>query len=149
MMPATKHFGGNQQGLPRSFAQLVNLMPPQAILDGASYENTLEIIAYLMSLPRHSSGQSLYLETLVQLVQAYESKQYPMEEPASGLDALKHLLAENGMDARDLADTLGVLPATGSKILQGRQPLTVDHVWKLASRFRVNPILFIGHETKV
>ncbi len=39
-----------------------------------------------------------------------------------GLDALKHLLAENGMDGADLAGMLQVNRATGSKILRATQP---------------------------
>ena len=148
-MPTVKYFSGYQRRLPKSFAQLVHLMPPQAIVDDVSYENTLEIIDQLMLVPQHTPGQSLYLETLVQLVQAYESREFPMDTPATGLDALKHLLAENAMDGTDLAEILKVSRATGSKILRGTQPLTVEHVRKLAAKFRVAPSLFIGLETRV
>ena len=61
----------------------------------------------------------------------------------SGLDSLKHLLQENGMNASDLARLLGVHASMGSKILRGERALTVDHLKKLASRFKVRPGLFI------
>jgi HTH-type transcriptional regulator / antitoxin HigA len=56
---------------------------------------------------------------------------------------LKHLLAEHGMSAADLARLLGVHVSMGSKILGGERTLTVAHIRKLGRRFRVSPALFI------
>ena len=131
--------------LPRRFAELVQLMPPQAILDEVQYANTLDLIDRLMASGQLTAGQSLYLETLVQLVQAYEAEHLAIDtSDISGLDSLKHLLAENQMTASDLARILGVHPSLGSKILRGERALTVDHIRQLAKRFKVSPQLFIG-----
>jgi len=94
---------------------------------------------------RPTKGQSLYLETLVQLVQAYEASQHEIETAdISGLDTLRHLLIENEMNASDLARLLGVHTSMGSKILNGDRSLTVDHLKKLSARFGVRPDLFIA-----
>ena len=131
--------------LPRRFEELVQLMPPQAILDEVQYANTLDLIDRLMSSGQLTKGQSLYLETLVQLVQAYEAEHLVIDtSDISGLDSLRHLLEENQMNASDLARLLGVHPSLGSKILRGERSLTVDHIRQLAQRFKVNPQLFIG-----
>lgn len=123
-------------------------MPPQAIADDIQYENTLEMIDRLMAAAgKLTRGQELYLETLVQLVQAYEAEHYAIEtSDISGLDSLKHLMEENKMNGSDLARVLGVHPSMGSKILNGQRSLTVDHLRKLADRFKVDPGLFIDRK---
>ncbi len=142
-MPATKH-GHKKTKLPGQFVDLVRQMPPQAITDEVHYENTLEMIDRLMANGKLTQGQSAYLETLVQLVQAYEASHHAIDTSGvSGLATLKHLLAENDMKASDLARLLGVHVSMGSKILKGQRSLTIEHVKKLAARFRVNASVFI------
>ena len=133
-----------EKKLPRRFGELIERMPPQAILDEAQYDNTVAMVDRLMAAGKLTKGQEVYLETLVQLVQAYEAKHHAVATAdLGGLDALKHLLAENGMNASDLARLLGVHASMGSKILKGDRSLTVEHLRKLAERFRVNPALFM------
>jgi HTH-type transcriptional regulator / antitoxin HigA len=130
--------------LPSRFEELVQIMPPQAIMDDVCHENTLEIIDRLMAEKKLTKGQSLYLQTLVQLVEAYEAERHAIDiSDLSGLDSLKHLLSENGMNASDLARLLGVHASMGSKILRGERSLTVDHLKILSARFKVSPRLFI------
>lgn len=130
--------------LPGRFADIVHLMPPQAIQDDVHYESTLKVVDHLMATEKLTKGQALYLETLVQLIQAYEASHYAIDTSGlSGLAALRHLLDENGMSASDLARLLGVHPSMGSKILRGERSLTVDHVRRLCERFKVNPRLFL------
>jgi HTH-type transcriptional regulator/antitoxin HigA len=120
-------------------------MPPQAVMDDVYLDNALEMIDRLMAAGKLTKGQELYLETLVQLVEAYEADRHAIDtSDLSGLDSLRHLMKENGMNASDLARLLGVHASMGSKILRGERSLTVEHVRKLAARFRVSPQLFIG-----
>lgn len=134
----------DKQPLPRQFGELVQMMPPQAIQDDVQYANTLEVIDRLMAVAKATKGQAVYLETLVQLVQAYETEHHAIEtSDISGLDSLKHLLEQNALNASDLARLLGVHASLGSKILKGERSLTVDHIRKLAARFQVSPRLFL------
>lgn len=139
-MPATKR--DHKTKLPGRFEDLVRLMPPQAIMDDVQYENTTEMIDRLMASGKLTQGQALYMETLVQLVQAYEAAHHAIETPG-GLAALKHLMEENQMSAADLARLLGVHTSMGSKILKGDRALTVDHLKRLSARFRVRPEIFM------
>ncbi len=133
-----------QETLAGRFEQLVEMMPPQAIRNESQYQRTLELIDRLMCRKKLTQGQSLYLETLVQLVQAYEAEHHRIDtSDLRGVDSLRHLLAENQMNASDLARLLGVHASMGSKILKGERSLTVEHARKLAARFRVRPALFI------
>ena len=130
--------------LPGRFEDLVRMMPPQAITDDIHYRNTVEMIDRLMASGKMTKGQALYLETLVQLVQAYEASHHAINiSGISGLDSLKHLLEENGMSASDLARLLSIHVSMGSKILKGDRSLTVDHLKILSARFKVSPDIFI------
>ncbi len=141
-MPTIKSL--DRKKLPSRFEDIVQVMAPQAIMDDVQNDNTLEVIDRLMAQGKLTKGQALYLETLVQLVQAYEVQHHAIDTSnLSGLESLKHLLQENGMNASDLARLLGVHASMGSKILRGERALTVDHLKKLAWRFKVGPGLFI------
>lgn len=134
----------NRTKLPGSFPTLVLRMPPRAIMDDVDYENTLAMIDRLMAGGKLTGGQSLYLETLVQLVQVYEAAHRAIDtSDLTGLASLKHLMDEHGMNASDLGKLLGGHPSMGSKILKGDRALTIDHVKKLSARFKVGPETFI------
>jgi len=141
-MGTTKNATGK---LPAQYEALVQMMPPRAITDDVHNENTLEVIDRLMALGKLTEGQGQYLETLVQLVEVYEAKHHSIDtSDLSGIDALRHLLSANDMNASDLARLLGMHPSMGSKILKGERSLTVEHIRKLAARFKVRSELFIA-----
>lgn len=130
--------------LPAEFAALVRVMPPQAIVDDVQHANTVEMIDRLMRCARLTRGQALYLETLTQLVMAYEQTHHSVDSSdLKAVGVLEQLLADNGMNASDLAKLLRVHSSMGSKILNGERSLTVEHIRKLAARFSVNPSVFI------
>lgn len=131
--------------LPGRFEDLARMMPPRAIMDDLQYDDTIDVVEQLMSAGRLTKGQVLYLETLVQLVQAYEAGHHAIDTSGlGGVELLKHLLEANGMNASDLARLLGVHPSMGSKILKGERSLTIDHLRKLSARFRISVEAFIG-----
>ncbi len=141
-MPAARHI--HVMKLPGRFDALVHLMAPRAIGDDENYQGTMEMIDRLMANDKLTNGQSVYLETLIQLVRAYEAQHHAIDtSDLSGLDSLRHLMHENDMNASDLARLLGVHASMGSKILKGERSLTVHHLKKLSSRFKVSPEIFI------
>ena len=128
--------------LPGAFRDLVSMMPPQAIMDEVHYENTVEMIDRLMASGKLTKGQELYMETLVQLVQAYEAAHHAIK-PLKGIAALRHILAAHRINASGLATLLGVHASMGSKILNEERALTVAHIKLLAARFKVRPDTFL------
>ena len=139
-MPATK----NNAKLPGRFGALVAIMPPQAIADDVQLDNTLEMIDRLMAGGKLTKGQQSYLETLVQLVEAYEAENHSIDvSDIRGLQALQHLLDLHGMNASDLARLLRVHVSLGSKILKGDRALTIEHMKILSERFKVRADLFM------
>lgn len=139
-MPTIKHH--RKPSLPSRFEDLVRLMPPRAIADDVQHESTIEMIDCLMAIEKLTKGQALYLETLVQLAEAFEASHHAVEAPR-GIAALRHLLEENAMNASDLARLLGVHVSMGSKILNRERALTVDHLKLLSARFHVRPETFM------
>lgn len=139
-MPSTHH--DHDTRLPGRFEDLVRVMAPRAVTDDSHLENSIEMIDRLMSSGKLTKGQEAYLETLVQLVQAYEATHHPVRRPR-GIDALRLLLEEHGINASGLAKLLGVHPSMGSKILKGERALTVPHLKVLAAKFKVRADTFI------
>jgi antitoxin component HigA of HigAB toxin-antitoxin module len=129
--------------LPAKFADLVRLFPPQAIHDEVGYANTQEMIDRLTSLPRLTTGQAEYLETLTILFEAYEKEHEQIEtRHLAPLDVLKFLLESNGMSGSDLGRLLGNREL-GPKILNGSRQLSKTHIRRLADRFKVDASLFL------
>lgn len=134
----------NHEKLPGRFEELVRVMPPQAIADDIQLDNAIEMIDRLMTIPKLTKGQAIYLETLTQLVGVYEAEHHAIAtSDISGLDSLKYLLDENGMSGTDLAVLLGVHASMGSKILNGDRKLTADHLRTLSAHFHVDASLFL------
>jgi HTH-type transcriptional regulator/antitoxin HigA len=141
---AIKNKSISARTLPKSFERLVQLLPPMAIRDDVQHGNTLEIIDRLMQIERLSPDQADYLETLVELVEAYESRHHVIDlSRTTGRESLKHVIDESGLSASDLARLLGVHPTMGSKILNGERKLTWEHAKKLGVKFKVAPALFM------
>jgi antitoxin component HigA of HigAB toxin-antitoxin module len=140
-MKVKKHVA---EALPRSLTGLVRLMPPLSIHDDVQHSNTLEMIERLMQLPDLTVGQSDYLETLVELVEGYESRHHALgEQRISGIELLRHVLDEASLSSADLARLLKIHPSMGSKILNGERRLTWDHAKILGRKFRLEPSAFM------
>lgn len=132
-----------QRKLPKSFAELVRVFPPQAIHDEIGYANTQEMIDRLTSTAKLTTGQAEYLETLTILFEAYEQEHERIDaSDLSAVDALRFLLDSNDMNASDLGRLLGNREL-GAKILSGARQLSKTHIRLLAERFRVDAGLFL------
>jgi HTH-type transcriptional regulator/antitoxin HigA len=137
--PGRKHRSFNDE-----LEQLVRRMPPLAIRDAAQQAVALKVIDELMRLEALSPAQAHYLETLVQLVEAYESKRHAIDlSGLRGVALLMHIMDQSGISPSDLGRLLGIHPSMGSKILSGRRRMTWDHAKILAAKFRVAPALLM------
>jgi HTH-type transcriptional regulator/antitoxin HigA len=82
-----------------------------------------------------------YAETLAILIEKYEDEHFPVK-PATGVDIVKFLMEQNGLKQKDLIGILGS-KSTISEILNGKRPLNLHHIKKLAERFNVEPATFV------
>ena len=83
-----------------------------------------------------------YLEALSGLVEAYEDEHDPLPG-MSAVEALRHLLGENGLTQARLSEETGIPVATISEILNGKRGISPKVRDALARRFRVAPALFV------
>jgi len=133
---STKIKGGKTAALPKTYRVLCGLLMPRKIHDTAELEAAQEIIDVLAVLPTRTPDQDDYLETLAELVEAYEEQNVKFSQ-RPGLETLKFLLAENDLTASDLSRLLGY------RILDGERNLTTRHIKKLARHFHVGPEVFL------
>jgi HTH-type transcriptional regulator / antitoxin HigA len=128
--------------LPDSFEELCRMHLPRTIRDSVDYDNTTEIVNRLAVLEKRSGGQEEYLETLSQLIKAYDNANFQIKA-TTPLKALRFLMEANGLNASDIGRILGNRPL-GSAILRGERQISKENALKLAKRFKVNVGLFIG-----
>ncbi len=130
--------------MPKTYPELVKLMPPRTIHDDIDLTNVTEIVDRLAVLDHPTRDQADYLETLSTLVAAYEDVHHPIDVSRLGpLETLTFLLKERGLSASDLGRILGQRQL-GSAILGGRRQLSKTHIRKLAAYFGVSPGVFLA-----
>jgi HTH-type transcriptional regulator/antitoxin HigA len=136
---------GTYADVPKTYRELCQLYLPRPIHDAAEDEAATSMMNALAVFARLNADQRDYLEALTEFVDTYD--QAPMKEQpwpeATGLDALKHLLAEHGLGGADLSRLLGGSRNLGAMILRGERNLTLPHIRKLAAHFKVSAELFL------
>jgi HTH-type transcriptional regulator/antitoxin HigA len=138
----TKLKGTKTPKPPKTYRELCELLMPRKIHDDAELEAAQEIMDVLAVLPTRTPDQNDYLETLAELVEAYEEHTVKFSK-RSGLETLRFLLTENNLTASDLSRLLGTDISLGYRILDGQRNLTTKHIKKLAQHFHVGPEIFL------
>jgi HTH-type transcriptional regulator/antitoxin HigA len=127
--------------LPRDYTGLCKVHLPRPIRDKVDFENVTDM-ADAMAGHKLTKDQEDYFDLLCRLIEDYEKEH--VEAPKSrGLDVLRHLMAEHGMSAADLARLLKTHRSLGAMILRGERQLTLAHVAVLARHFGVSADLFL------
>jgi antitoxin component HigA of HigAB toxin-antitoxin module len=129
-------------GLPKNYAGLCRILPPRPIHDELEFQNVTEITD-AMAGHELTGDQEDYFDLLCRLIEDYENEQGVPAPKASGLDALRHLMEAQDMNAAGLARLLGVHRTLGGMILRGERQLTLAHVRTLAKHFSVSADLFL------
>ena len=92
------------------------------------YHRALREIELLMSAKR-GTQQGDRLGVLVTLVEAWETKHFPMDFP-DPIEAIKYHMELKGLEARDLARSIGSRNRV-YEVLNRKRPLTLRMVWQL------------------
>jgi len=129
--------------LPKDYLALCRIQLPRPIRDPVDYQNVAELTdAMVLWQDDFTPDQRDYFDLLCSLLDDYDAETVKWPK-MTGLDILKHLMAEHGMKGVDLSRILGGSRNLGAMILRGERNLTLNHVRKLAVRFSVSPELFI------
>ncbi len=107
-------------------------MKLRPIVTEKDYDRALKVIAQAMD---HESVDAASLDALVTLVQAYESKHYPIA-PLPPVESIRMHMVNNDYRQADLALVLGSR-SRATEILARKRPLTLDMVRKIKSAWGI------------
>jgi len=103
-------------------------MDIKPIKTDADYRAALKVIETLMSAePDTPAGEKL--DVLTTLVEAYESKHYPLGLP-DPVEAIKFEMEQKGLTVKDLEPMIGKSNRV-YEILNHKRSLTLKMIWKL------------------
>ena len=106
------------------------------------YNLALASAEKLMHCQNRSPEQTAVLQLLVNLIEEYESKHYPMGE-SSPHEILEYLMEVRGLKESDLADIIGYKGIV-SEIIHGKRNISKNQAKALEEFFCVYPKLFIS-----
>lgn len=94
-----------------------------------------EVSAYFDSEPAPGTPDGDRFEVLLTLVEAYETKHYPIDLP-DPVEAIKFRMEQAGLSPKDLVPAIGRLNRV-YEILNRKRPLTLNMIWKLHEKFGI------------
>ena len=107
-------------------------MEIRPIRDEADHDTALEAIDGLMGA-EPDTPEADRLEVLVTLVEAYESRRWPMDAP-DPVSMIEHVMEARGYRQKDLAAVIGSQPHA-SEVLNRRRPLSLPMIRALSSEW--------------
>ncbi len=100
----------------------------------ADYNNALARVAELMDAAPDSE-EGAELDVLATLIDAYESKNFPIETP-DPIEAIKFRMEQMGIKRKDLEPLLGGRSRV-SEVLSGKRGLSLPQIKKLHKNLRI------------
>lgn len=98
------------------------------------YRAALDEIERLMNAqPETPDGDRL--DVLATLVEAWEEKRFPIEEP-DPIEAIQHRMEALGMSRKDLESMIGGRNRV-SEVLSRKRPLTINMIRRLSERMHI------------
>ena len=124
------------------YLKLVGEFPLRPLRSDTDLACAIAMIDALTDRVELAAEEKDYLQVLAGLVEAYENEHDSL--PAmSPVEALRYLLAENGLTQAKLSEETDIAVATLSEILNGKRGISPKVRARLAARFKVAPSLFV------
>ncbi len=82
-------------------------------------------------------------EVLTILIDAYESKTYPIDPP-SPIDAIRFEMETHALNNTQLAEKMGVSPARAGEVLAGKRNLSINMIRHLVTHLGMDAATLIG-----
>ncbi len=124
-----------------TYGKLLAEYQPKIITSEEEYDLALESAEKLMNFKNRSPEQTAVLQLLVNLIEDYESKHYPMGESLPH-EMLQYLMEVRGLKQADLVEIIGSKGVI-SEIVNGKRAISKNQAKALAEFFHVSPELFI------
>lgn len=116
-------------------------LSPRPLRSDHDLEGAIAITHRLLDRSDLSDAELDYLDILGSLIEAYEDVHVPIP-PVSGVEALRHLMEENGLTQRDLIPLLGTRSVV-SEVLRGNRNLSKKHIKALSAHFGLPADVFL------
>jgi HTH-type transcriptional regulator/antitoxin HigA len=126
------------------YLELIQQFPLRPIHNKAEFKEAQKIIDRFAVAGEGSlrDGEQDYFDTLILLVDAYESKNDLVDTSnIDPIEVLKHLMEEHEMTTTGLGKIIGS-KGVASEILNGKRGMSKAHIVKLAEHFSVDPSAF-------
>jgi len=120
-----------------SYLELVTIFPLASIRSDEHLEAAQCVMDRLLAKGKLDHGEEMYLDTLSDLLAAYEDEHHGIE-PAADADMLRHLLDAKGITQSQLSSEAGIAKSTVSEILGGKKQFSRQVIRKLAEYFQVD-----------
>lgn len=114
---------------------------PTMITSEPQHQYYTAVLTELELLDHASAEDRKYANVLATLIEKYENERYPIEG-AEPVEILKELMWVNELRQKDLAPLLGGESGV-SAILDADRRINMDQAFRLVSRFKVSPMLFM------
>lgn len=125
-----------------SYQELLQLFVPRPIVTEAEYEATVAEMNALIDKGELTPDEQDFLTLLGTLVSAYEDEHYPDEGfELRGIELVKGLMELHDLKQKDLTPIFKTKSIV-SEVLNGKRPLTIEHVNRLAAFFHLPHELF-------
>ena len=124
-----------------SYSSLLAEISPKVIETEAEYDRALAIAERLTFDRNKTPEERAIYQLLVMLIEAYETKHYPIPT-STPQEVLLHILEASGMDRSDLVGKIGSSDEV-SEIIEGEKAINKAQSKVLGDMFKVSPNLFI------
>lgn len=142
MIAGTRHFWAKHQD-GDDYLSLIREFPLRTIRTSSQHDGAMQMVRRLAIANEGSlsGGEREYLDALTILLEDYDRRHEPWQR-ISGLQLLKHLMAEHHMKVADLGKLVGSRPLA-SLILSGKRDISKDVMKRLGAHFRLDPGAFL------
>lgn len=108
----------------------------QPIRNNADYQAALAAVSALFdNPPAPNSAQGDRFDVLITLIEAYETKHFPVDLP-DPIEAIKFRMEQAGLSPKDLEPAIGRSNRV-YEVLNGKRRLTLSMVWRLHTLFGI------------
>ena len=125
--------------------ELVREFPLRPLRSDADLDAAVAVVDGLIDRDELSPAEQDYLEVLSDLVEAYETKNIPID-PVGDADLLRFLIEDRGETQAQAAAGAGIAVSTISEVLSGKRKLNRKQIEKHARYFHVEPGVFLANE---
>jgi len=124
-----------------AYFDLILQFPLRHIHSEMELDRAIEMVDSLLDRSKLAPGEQDYLDVLSDIIEVYETNEYPIS-PVSDGAMIRHLLEAKGVSQVDVSRETEIAESTISEVLAGKRSLSRGHIGKLSRFFDVEPGVF-------